>query len=212
MIVADRQELTRYALTALARESGRAADITIALSTLAIKDALRARGTRASELVVLDYSQLDMTEEELLLLHLRYPQVHFLLFSEQLSRDFLRRLLSSSRQFSVVLKDSPLEEVRQALSSAANNRQYVCLDAQALISAPEPQPDRSPLSKTERDILRLMAMGRKSRDIAEERFLSVHTVATHRKNIFRKLQVNNAQEAIRYALRAGIVDPLEYYI
>ena len=51
-----------------------------------------------------------------------------------------------------------------------------------------------------------------SKEIAAERFLSVYTVMTHRKNIFRKLRVNNAQEAIRYALRAGIVDPLEYYI
>ena len=34
---------------------------------------------------------------------------------------------------------------------------------------------------------------------------------THRKNIFRKLEVNNVHEATKYALRAGIVDVLEYY-
>ena len=154
----------------------------------------------------------DTTEEELLLLHFRYPEVHFLLFSEQLSRDFLRRMLLSNRMFSVVLKDSPLHEIVDALESLRKGRQYICTDVQMLIDTPERQSDRSPLTKTERDILKLMAVGKKSRQIAEERFLSVHTVVTHRKNIFRKLNVNNAQEAIRYALRAGIVDPLEYYI
>jgi DNA-binding CsgD family transcriptional regulator len=37
-------------------------------------------------------------------------------------------------------------------------------------------------------------------------------VNTHRKNIFRKLGVNNVHEATRYALRAGLVDAAEYYI
>ena len=51
-----------------------------------------------------------------------------------------------------------------------------------------------------------------TKEIASERFSSVHTIMTHRKNIFRKLDVNNAQEAIRCALRAGIIDVMEYYI
>lgn len=35
---------------------------------------------------------------------------------------------------------------------------------------------------------------------------------THKKNIFRKLEVNNVYEATRYALRAGLVEMMEYYI
>jgi len=35
---------------------------------------------------------------------------------------------------------------------------------------------------------------------------------THRKNIFRKIEVNNVHEATKYAIRAGIVDMTEYYI
>jgi DNA-binding NarL/FixJ family response regulator len=69
-----------------------------------------------------------------------------------------------------------------------------------------------PLTSTEKEILRAMALGKSTKEIASERFLSVYTVMTHRKNIFRKLCVNNAHEAIRYALRAGLVDIVEYYI
>ena len=42
--------------------------------------------------------------------------------------------------------------------------------------------------------------------------LSFHTINSHRKNIFRKLGVNNVHEATKYAMRAGIVDLAEYYI
>ena len=51
-----------------------------------------------------------------------------------------------------------------------------------------------------------------SKEIAAERNLSFHTVNSHRKNIFRKLNVNNAHEATKYAMKAGIVDLVEYYI
>ena len=75
-----------------------------------------------------------------------------------------------------------------------------------------PADERDVLSVREREILVLLAQGLSNKEIADRLFLSVYTVMTHRKNIFRKLRVNNAQEAVRYALRAGIVDPLEYYI
>ena len=63
-----------------------------------------------------------------------------------------------------------------------------------------------------KEILKAMSLGKTTKEIAAERYSSVYTVMTHRKNIFRKLEVNNAQEAIRYAVQAGIVDVMEYYI
>jgi len=51
-----------------------------------------------------------------------------------------------------------------------------------------------------------------TKEIAYEKNLSFHTVNTHRKNIFRKLGVNNVHEAIKYAFRAGLIDIMEYYI
>jgi len=55
-------------------------------------------------------------------------------------------------------------------------------------------------------------MGMTTKEIAEKRISSFHTVNTHRKNIFRKLEVNNVHEATKYALRAGLIDSAEYYI
>jgi DNA-binding NarL/FixJ family response regulator len=50
------------------------------------------------------------------------------------------------------------------------------------------------------------------KEIAVERNSSIHTITTHKKNIFRKINVNTIYEATKYALRAGLVEMVEYYI
>ena len=68
------------------------------------------------------------------------------------------------------------------------------------------------LTETETEIVRAIAQGKTTKEIANERFSSVHTITTHRKNIFRKLGINTAHEVIKYALRAGLVDSSDFYI
>lgn len=81
-----------------------------------------------------------------------------------------------------------------------------------LISSVPETAEPVKLTKTEKEILRDIALGMTTKEIAERRFSSFHTVNTHRKNIFRKLGVNNVHEATKYAFKAGLVDAAEYYI
>lgn len=81
-----------------------------------------------------------------------------------------------------------------------------------LLTPTETPQEENRLTPTETEILRDIALGLTTREIAEKRYSSFHTVNTHRKNIFRKIGVNNVHEATRYALRAGLVDSAEYYI
>lgn len=71
---------------------------------------------------------------------------------------------------------------------------------------------RPPAYTDRKIILKEIALGKTTKEIAAEKNLSFHTINSHRKNIFRKLGVNNVHEAIKYAMRAGIVDLAEYYI
>jgi DNA-binding NarL/FixJ family response regulator len=68
------------------------------------------------------------------------------------------------------------------------------------------------LTQTEREVLKSIALGKTTKEIAAERFSSIHTINSHRKNIFRKLGVNCAHDAMKYAFRAGLVDESEFYI
>lgn len=107
----------------------------------------------------------------------------------------LEHLAQSGAKWAVVPASLSVEDLRRAV--AANEKV-------------ETEP--TPLTRSEIEILRLIARGLSVKEIASNRNLSAHTVVTHKKNIFRKLRVSSVHEATRYALRAGLVDPIEYYI
>lgn len=169
--------------------------------------------------VILDYTLFDFTgSDELIVLHERFKEADWLLFSDELSVGFLRQVLFSSMAFGVVLKDNSKEEILTALQCASRKERFICNHVSNLLLA---RDNRSPtphsvqdalLTPAERSILKEIALGKTTKEIAAERNLSFHTVNSHRKNIFRKLSVNNAHEATKYAMKAGIVDLVEYYI
>lgn len=164
--------------------------------------------------VVLDYTSFDINDaDELLILQQRFSHTRWLLFSEDLSADFVRVLIASSMQFSILLKESSMSEIKEAMKFCIHGNRYICQRMTEVLLAPSHDvEEKINLTKTETEILKDIALGMTTKDIAEKRFSSFHTVNTHRKNIFRKLNVNNVHEATKYALRAGLVDTAEYYI
>ena len=164
--------------------------------------------------VVLDYTSFDINDaDELLILQQRFTHTRWLLFSEDLSADFVRVLIASSMQFSILLKESSMSEIKEAMKFCIHGNRYICQRMTEVLLAPSHDvEEKINLTKTETEILKDIALGMTTKEIAEKRFSSFHTVNTHRKNIFRKLNVNNVHEATKYALRAGLVDTAEYYI
>lgn len=165
--------------------------------------------------VILDYTLFDISSEsDLLNIGQRFPLAHLILWSEELSVDFIRHLVNASNRISVLMKDAKMAEIEQCLDYVLQGQRFLCQHATNMILAPTVSVDKEivALTKTETEILKEIALGATTREIAEKRFSSFHTVNTHRKNIFRKLGVNNVHEAIRYAMRSGLVDAAEYYI
>lgn len=165
--------------------------------------------------VILDYTLFDISSEsDLLNIGQRFSLAHLILWSEELSVDFIRHLVNASNRISVLMKDAKMAEIEQCLDYVLQGQRFLCQHATNMILAPTALVDKEivALTKTETEILKEIALGATTREIAEKRFSSFHTVNTHRKNIFRKLGVNNVHEAIRYAMRSGLVDAAEYYI
>ena len=169
-----------------------------------------------SAVVLLDYTLFDFTDEDqLLIIGERFSLSQWILISDELTPQFLRRVVYSSHQFSVVFKDGPLSEVREAVNAVNRHTRYLSQRAlEVIITHQQQEEDKteSVLTETETEIVKAIAQGKTTKEIAAERFSSVHTVTTHRKNIFRKLGINTAHEAVKYALRAGLIDPSEFYI
>ena len=60
------------------------------------------------------------------------------------------------------------------------------------------------LSKREKEVLRLIALGKTNQEIAHELFISANTVSNHLKRIYSKIGVTNRVDATTYAIRAGV--------
>ena len=209
-IIADNQELTGYALQSLLkRDEGSA--VFRAVDKAGLIELLKGH---EDAVVFLDYTLFDFSDEDqLLIVAERFSLSEWILISDELTPQFIRRVVYSSHQFSLVFKDGPMSEIREALQAVSRHTRYLSQRAlEAIIS--KQQDDEKPdiLTATETEIVKAIAQGKTTKEIAAERFSSIHTVTTHRKNIFRKLGINTAHEAVKYALRAGLIDASEFYI
>ena len=208
--LADRQDITRAGLMYICQEMG-ATQWKYTEDKAELIERLKAF---PDSVVVMDYTTFDINDaDELLILCQRFRYARWILFSEDLSTDFVRRLIASWALISVVLKESPLREIRESINYAIRGQRYICQRMTELLLAPSAVVEEEvKLTNTEREVLKDIALGMTTKEIAEKRFSSFHTINTHRKNIFRKLGVNNVHEATKYALRAGLIDSAEYYI
>ena len=210
-VIADNQELTRLALINLIKQD-KENQLYAASDKAGLIELLKEH---ESAIVLLDYRLFDFTDaEQLLIVGERFALSQWLLISDELTPTFMRNIVYSSHQFSIVFKDGPLNEIREALNTVSHHQRYISQRAlEVIINHQQAEEERpSILTQTETEIVRAIAQGKSTKEIAAERFSSVHTITTHRKNIFRKLNVNTAHEVIKYALRAGLVDSSEFYI
>ncbi|MDR1881291.1 MAG: response regulator transcription factor [Prevotella sp.] len=213
VIIADRQDITRIGMETLVNGTGNAFSVRFAESK---PELIKFLSSCPDAIVILDYTLSDFTGvDELLNTGYRFSQSRWLLFSDELSYDFLRRLVTDSESYSIVLKSCGLDEISLGLRHIFRGERFICGRVANLLfqsQRPIKESSDSVLTTTEKEILKEIASGRTTKEIASNRNLSFHTVITHRKNIFRKLEINNVHEAIKYAMRAGLIDLAEYYI
>ena len=107
-----------------------------------------------------------------------------------------------------VLKDAADDELVEAVRAAAAGRTYLHPELGARIAAEPPAPAGPPDDLTEREleILRLIALGHTNTEIAEQLFLSVRTVESHRARIQQKTRLATRAELVRYALDHDLVE------
>lgn len=213
LIVADIQDITRVGIKCIVRDIR---DISRVYEVGDKSDLIRVLSENEDGLIILDYTLFDFESiNDLQILSERYPKSDWILFSDELSDSFLKQMQANNLPFSIVFKSSSLDEIDAAIRSAVFGESFFCKRVEnhmrTLSRSLESASDHN-LTHTEKEILKEIALGRTTKEIAAERHLSFHTVITHRKNIFRKLEVNNVHEATKYAMKAGIVDVSEYYI
>jgi two-component system invasion response regulator UvrY len=104
-------------------------------------------------------------------------------------------------------KECGREEILNAINSVAKGEKFFCNKILDIILEKKvgENKDNPGLSERETEIIKLIAQKYSNQEIAEELFISIHTVYTHRKNIMKKLKLKSPVELILFAIDSGII-------
>jgi two-component system response regulator NreC len=132
------------------------------------------------------------------------PNTQIVVLTMQGETAFAREAMQAGAR-AYVLKDAAESELVQAVRLAARGETYLQPELGArLASEPDPRPTDE-LSERELEVLRLIALGYTNNEIAEQLYLSVRTVESHRAHIQQKLRRTTRSELVRYALERGLL-------
>ena len=133
------------------------------------------------------------------------PGTKIVVLTMQTEPAFARRALQAGVR-GYVLKEAADAELVQAVRSAAAGETYLEPSLGARLAAGPDSPPGDELTERERDVLRLIALGHTNAEIAEQLFLSIRTVESHRAHIQQKLRLSSRAELVRYALERGLIE------
>jgi DNA-binding NarL/FixJ family response regulator len=139
-------------------------------------------------------------------IHGKHPNVRLLVLSMYDTVDFVKRAVASGA-CGYLMKDAPPFELEQAVRSVMATGSYFSpAIAQRLLQPSEPTVDDE-LTHRQVEILKLIAQGRASKEIAYELGLSPKTVDVHRARIMERLRLNDIASLTLYAVRKGLIKP-----
>jgi two-component system response regulator NreC len=132
------------------------------------------------------------------------PDTQIVVLTMQQEPAFAREALGGGA-LGYVLKEAADEELVEAVRRAAAGESYLNPRLGARIASEPPPGPPDDLSGREVDVLRLIALGHTNAEIAQQLYLSVRTVETHRSHIQQKLRLSTRAELVGYALDRGLI-------
>lgn len=204
MVVED-QTAIRQMLVAFVRNMP---GFTVVAEAGSVAEALRAADETVPDVVVLDW----MLAEGIGLDFLRQvrcdPPPQVLVFSANTTELAVREALGAGAR-GYIEKMASFSDFTTALTAVAAGETYIgpaiTQTMRRIIANPERTPSSTELSVRERDVLRFLAEGLSSKEIAERLGLSSRTVENHRASISRRTGLRSVAQLTLYAVRLGLV-------
>jgi len=130
-----------------------------------------------------------------------YPKTKIVAFS-MFDQDEAVAQMRDAGATGYVLKNSALTVLDEAIRAVVEGKEYYdpALQIELNTAFAKAKKSKSPLSKSEHAILKLIAQNKSSSEIAALRFTAVSTVEKHRKNMMRKLGLQGKGELLKYAI------------
>ena len=208
LLLADDHALFRAGLRLLLREI---ADTEVVAEAGDGQEAIALAEQHRPDVVLMDISMkgrngIEATAQIRQLL----PDTRVIILSMLESEDFIAHALRAGAS-GYLLKDSAEPELELALAAVTRGETYLSprvskhLVEAYLRGAPLDVSPLGLLSGRQREILRMIAEGRSTKEIAYELSVSVKTVETHRAQVMERLDIHDVPGLVRFAIRNGII-------
>jgi DNA-binding NarL/FixJ family response regulator len=179
------------------------------------KDLERALKEGQLSLLIIDVNHFDFEGPSDIKDAIASGSIPVLVITNSLTRNELAGLDSIGVK-NILFKSSSEAEILTAVDLTLQGRKFYGRDVMEILLEKgewkKTIQENTSLTASEIEIVKLIAEGMTTKEIASRKNVSFHTIMTHRKNIFRKARVNNASELVMFAIRAGIIDTIEYQI
>ena len=209
ILFADDHEVVRTGLRTLFQGSdecvlvGEAADGEEAVQQIAKKN---------PDVAILDISMPKLNGIEVArIVKEKHPNVKVLILTMYEDEGYVNEMVRAGAD-GYVLKNADKKEILMAVRSIASGERFFSPTISKLMiegfikkaSTSDSMKTDIRLTKREVEVLRFIAEGLTSREIADKLFLSLNTVNTHRTNIMKKLNIHDTAGLVKYALQNGL--------
>lgn len=203
IVIADDHAVVRQGLTMFLEMDG---DFEIVGEATNGKEAIELVNELQPDIVLMDLLMPTMSGLEAIpIIREQFPDVEIIALTSVLDNGSVVKAVRAGA-IGYLLKDTQSDELIRSIKAASNGQVQLSPQAAAMLMQEVRAPE-SPEMLTERelDVLRLIAVGKSNREIADTLFLGEKTIKTHVSNILSKLNMNSRTQAALYAVKIGLV-------
>ncbi len=132
----------------------------------------------------------------------KHPGIKVLILTMYNERTFVNQLIVAGAD-GCLLKSKGSKEVLAAVERLADNKSY--FDSVGDFVSGDANPGQVKLGEREVEVIKLVCKGLTTAQAADKMSISEETVKTHRRNIFKKLGINNVTQLCRFAMNNGLI-------
>ncbi len=163
------------------------------------------KGSRP-DLIILDISMPNLRGLEAIReIKKIYPKVKVLVLTMHKKREFIQQSLRDGADGFLLKEDAGAELIR-AVQTIRNGGKYLSsLLSSVLTSIALEKEEPEILTRREKEVLKLLAEGKKTKEIAEALYISPNTVRRHRYNVMEKLKIKRLADLVKYAISQNYI-------